>query len=427
MADLGKIGLMLSGAGQGFLGQGPAWQRNFMVMQQMDREEEERQRKLKEAFDMERRRTWFLDNRDYLQALSQIDPTDEASAMDILNLVKGKTENRLQAGAQIQDFDPQDTIQVHSLASMAMDESQPDEKRQEALTNLFRTVYLTDQRGIAEGMIKPGASAEFTDIKRTESGYAGLRNGVYQNIPSPGVNFAAPTPVAEVNINETGDKEWTREWAKLQARNFNDLRENSMKAQEQNQKLKQLRSMDVKTGMGTKQLASIANMANFMFGEGTGDFIVENPGRIESYIAVTEAMTNSVLNNATGPQTDQDAQRIRSTMMSINKTGVANDFLIRSMEATNNRAIEQHRFVQRFMRDNKDNFDNQVQAFDEAQFAWNEYKNHVPMVSSVPDKATGLPIFFSEFRERVKKAQPDKTEAEIIKAWRVVNGLEEEE
>ncbi len=104
-----------------------------------------------------------------------------------------------------------------------------------------------------------------------------------------------------------------------------------------------------------------------------------------------------------GPQTENDAKRIESTVASLGNTPAARDFLMRAADALSYEDMLKREFW--------DNHRGEKGSFDGAQVAWRKFKNDLPMVGQSPN--TGKPVFFSEFAE----ANRGKPYAEIVKQW----------
>jgi hypothetical protein len=176
-----------------------------------------------------------------------------------------------------------------------------------------------------------------------------------------------------------------------------------------------LSSTNVQTGFGTEARVDLARIVNTLTGSTLGEetFGVDIPA-MQVFKAVSETLVNSKLNEATGPQTDQDAMRIRSTMASLDKESEANRFLIATMKETNRRKIEQHKFYQKFYSDND--------TLKGADAAWLDYKMQTPMIGSITDVDTGMPMLYSDFLRKAKRDNPGANQTEITDAWRSLNG-----
>lgn len=186
MPDWATAGKMLQGMGAGIQGQSPAWNRNQMLEQELEREEERRREEAKKAFDLERKRTWFLDNREAMHMLMQGD----------IGSVHKMAADRLQHAEQFPGEDFSDTKQLYALSSMAM---QGD---QEATKRLLQTVDRVDRRGVSEGMIQPiGGSADvkmqFGGDKVVSDGAGGYQVQTTRKNPKTGAVEVVTKPLPE--------------------------------------------------------------------------------------------------------------------------------------------------------------------------------------------------------------------------------------
>lgn len=129
-------------------------------------------------------------------------------------------------------------------------------------------------------------------------------------------------------------------------------------------------------------------------------------GNVTNGQAFNGMMQNLVLTKMQaqkGPQTENDAKRIESTVASLGNTPAARDFLMRAADSLAYEDMLKRQFW--------DDYRAEKNTFDGAQVAWRKFKNDVPLVGKNPQ--TGAPIFFSEFAE----ANRGKPYAEIVKKW----------
>ena len=90
----------------------------------------------------------------------------------------------------------------------------------------------------------------------------------------------------------------------------------------------------------------------------------------------------------------------------------ANSFITDAALAIANRKIEQSAFYEKFL--------DQEQTLRGADTAWRDFKIKTPMVSDVvKDPETGTPVFFYQFREKMKTKNYD--DQDITEAWRRMN------
>lgn len=129
-------------------------------------------------------------------------------------------------------------------------------------------------------------------------------------------------------------------------------------------------------------------------------------GNVSSGQAFVGTMQNLVLTKLQaqkGPQTENDAKRIESTVASLGNTPEARDFLMRAADALSYEDMMKREFWDSHRADKG--------TFDGAQVAWRKFKNDVPLVGVSPK--TGKPVFFSEFAE----ANRGRPMTELVQAW----------
>jgi len=93
--------------------------------------------------------------------------------------------------------------------------------------------------------------------------------------------------------------------------------------------IKALRSVDLKTGAGTETLGALANWGA-IFGIPNAE---KYAGNVQQFRALAMESVNRELNQAKGPQTDQDAKRAQSLFAQLGNTPQANQFLLDYREA----------------------------------------------------------------------------------------------
>jgi len=221
-------------------------------------------------------------------------------------------------------------------------------------------------------------------------------------------------PSTQVTVNNAGTEAEKKELAKIRAQDFKTVQTAANNAIEMNERLGQLENMDVNEGLAAPAIAAIARVFNAAGVD--GDRLLDtNVASMQSFNAVSGQLLAEALQAQTGPQTDNDADRIRATLPQISNEGLANKFIISSLRAVNERKIEQARFWDEYLAE-KDTLKG-VEA------EWRRFKMSTPMVSAnVKNKATGLPIFFYEFRERLKRDSPGASDQAILEKWREVQG-----
>lgn len=108
-----------------------------------------------------------------------------------------------------------------------------------------------------------------------------------------------------------------------------------------------------------------------------------------------------------GPQTDKDADRMEKTLATLKNTPKAKIFLLDSARALHSRDIEKAQFFREW-RANKGTITG-------AELSWQKTMGKVPLFGVNPN--SNLPVFYDEFRARMKQANPGATSKEIREFW----------
>jgi hypothetical protein len=220
-----------------------------------------------------------------------------------------------------------------------------------------------------------------------------------------------------VDVNSGGESKEREEIAKIDAKQYGQVLEKASNSQETLDNLSQLELIDVQTG--ALEPAKVA-MAAIVEGFGVDASGIANVSNAQAYNAVANTLVNKVLNAAKGPQTEQDAARARQTIANLGDTPEGGKFKINAMKALAMRDIEMADFIQSKMDAQREN--DEIVSFSKARTEWNNFKRETPLLSSaVKNPATGLPVFFYEFKENAQRKRPGITEQEVIEAWRKIN------
>lgn len=264
------------------------------------------------------------------------------------------------------------------------------------------------------------------------TGEDGLRYGIskanpsagYQLIPSPG-SFQAAGSAPTVEVNLGGEDKFQEGVGTSLADEFTKIRTDADSARAQNRKLASLEGIEIQTGWGTGLQARLAGAVDGVLGEGAaaqyGILDKNTVAGLETYRAIAQDFANQKLNEAKGPQTEGDAQRINQTIMGLDKAQDANDFLIAVLKEENSRKIQKQRFVNTYL---EQNGGRTSQNFESALTAWEARMEQTPMIGTVTDKKSGLPMLYSNFVKQAKEANKGATMADINDAWRRLNGFE---
>ena len=258
---------------------------------------------------------------------------------------------------------------------------------------------------------------KYTNIRVTKDGkrvFGMNQQGSLEQIPTPeGVEFGGSGPT--ININDKKQSFEDKAWIQTLNDDYKVLRDAKNNAIEQNELLKNLANVDVKTGFTVQSRAKIASFFN-VFDPDLGEIITGvDASAVQVANAITSKMVNSELNDAKGPQTEGDAIRAKQTVATIDNDESAYKFIITQALAINARIIEQEEFYRAIRK--RDG------SFEEADAEWADYKRKTPMLSDVvKNPSTGLPMFFNEFKQQTKGGNPNISDEIIVNMWRDLDG-----
>lgn len=386
------------GMGAGFAGQGPQYMNAQEIQRRTDLVEQERQ---KEA-----------------RLMANIEDTARMATMFQMGDIQG-VSNTLQQridALQKSGGDPS-----HSMALLQMVQQDPQAA--------FRDVMAGYNTFAQMGYLKPQTQAQgWSSVITGEDGRRygipeGNPNAGYQPIPMPeGVMARDGSPSVSVNLG--GEDKFQEGIAKGLADRYAQITSEAESARAQNRKLNSLAGIDIETGWGTGLQAKLAGVVDGVLGEGAasqyGILDKNTVAGLETYRAIAQDFANQKLNEAKGPQTEGDAQRINQTIMGLDKAQDANDFLIAVLQEENSRKIQRERFIKSYRQEHG----NDMATFEDALSAWNVRMESTPMIGTVTDKKSGLPMLYSRFVQEAKRANKGASMGEINQAWRDLNGFE---
>lgn len=241
--------------------------------------------------------------------------------------------------------------------------------------------------------------------------------GIQEGTPEYREAILASITKPQTQISIGGDKKFQEKLSEQHAKTVGRVGEEADAAIDANQSLDVMSNIDVETG-ALEPLKQ--GMAAFATSFGLDGSKLANVSAGEAFNAEAQRLVLSVKASQKGPQTDRDEATIRETVANLGNTKEGNKFIITSAKALNNRRIERKDFYDNFIQDSGGNFRNEEGKT--ADQAWAEFKRGVPMVSPKMRTPEGLPVFFFEFEDMVRGANPDATRQEIIEAWKARNG-----
>jgi hypothetical protein len=297
--------------------------------------------------------------------------------------------------ARIQDLtargdDPTDTAELRDM----------DEEGHRQAAEFAITGAMTQQERLAQAKLM--AAPTPTTLERNLSA-AGLQPGT----PEFQEAVIANVTKAGTQVNIGGGNKEQEELAKIRAQDLRGVREKGEQALDTIASLDILDAIDVETGALAPAKQALAAIADGFGIDASG---IANVSGGQAFAAESGKLILKIMATQKGPQTDTDRRQIASTIASLKNKEGANKFINQSTRAFSRRALEQSDFFNGFFE--------QHDTTKGAAKAWRDFKRDTPMVSRTVKTPEGLPVFYFSFRDRVKEANPDASEADIQQAWR---------
>ena len=245
-----------------------------------------------------------------------------------------------------------------------------------------------------------------------------IPTSLQQNLIAAGLQPGTPEFQAAILKSTTkpligsGEPEEKKALARLRVERFGDIQQKADQATTLLDNLNQIDAIVVETGSLEPAKASFAAVIE---GFGIDASAIADATGAQAVNAITGRLLNDVLNAATGPQTDQDADRARKTIASLGDTPGAFEFKNNSLRSLALRQVEQRDFIAAQLDEDKN--------LTQANKNWREFKRKTPSLSSVVrDSSTGLPLFFFQFKQLARERRPGISDQQIIEAWRGAHG-----
>lgn len=189
---------------------------------------------------------------------------------------------------------------------------------------------------------------------------------------------------------------------------FKRAQENAQNASVALDQLNTLKNIDVETGAVEPLRVWATGLAEGLGFDPKKLTGLESATNAQAFEGIAQNIVLSAMQAQKGPQTENDAKRIESTIASMRNTPAAKEFLIDAGIALRERTIEEYEFYQ--------NFEQAQGTFRGASKAWNDYKRATPLIANNPD--TGRPVFVNQFLRGIMGVNPGVTRDEALDLWR---------
>lgn len=226
------------------------------------------------------------------------------------------------------------------------------------------------------------------------------------------IEQTAPHKRSQTNVTVNGNTQQTAEQkarGNLLVSNFGEVQTAANQAREQRALLEQAKQIN---GSGVEAPSEFRQMAgNLAVSLGFDPKNIPGLQNISDGQQFNGVMQNLVLAKMQaqkGPQTENDAKRIESTVASLGNTPEARSFLLDSALAMNQLDIMRELHWQEWWQNNG--------TYDGASAAWNKGLGNERIVARNPK--SGRTVFLPEFITTMQSEHPDATRDEILNLWR---------
>jgi len=213
-------------------------------------------------------------------------------------------------------------------------------------------------------------------------------------------------PLVEIK-GAVAEKEEQKAWGKSLVKHFDDIYEQGQAAGNSMEALTIAGAIDVKSG-------AFEPVKNWAAGAVAGlGFDPEKVGldkadNAQAFQGIVENLVLTKMQAQKGPQTENDAKRIKMTIASLGHTPAAKRFLIDSAKALESRKIERADFYV--------DYQNEKGSLKGVRKSWDTHKKKTPLLATNPN--TGLPVFYNQFEQAMMGANRGISRSQVLDIWR---------
>ena len=223
-----------------------------------------------------------------------------------------------------------------------------------------------------------------------------------------------PPAQTSVNVNNPQQTQEAKDYGSYLVKNLETLNTNAQAAESELQNLRIAKNIQTSAGALEPLKAQVAGFAQGLGFDPT-KLGLEDATNAQAFTGIMKDLVLNKMASQKGPQTDQDAKRIETTLARLGNTPAANEFLFNAAIAIKERTIEQRNFTLRYRQ--------QKGTLEGAQLEWEKYKRSTPLMGINPiakqrDGERAMPIFYNQFRQGILAANPGVTPDQIATLWR---------
>lgn len=190
---------------------------------------------------------------------------------------------------------------------------------------------------------------------------------------------------------------------------FDTIQTEASAASQQRDTLRQIKALNINTGLTADIRANAANVLNNL-GLNGNELLKTDVANVQAFNKLSGRLVQEGLMAQKGVATDSDAILYGKVVPSITDDKKATNFIIESMNAQNERKIEKEQFFTDWL-DTKGTFKG-------ADKAWNEYISSTPLYIENIKNGIGLPYTFYEYKNELKLLNPGVTDEEVVNQWK---------
>lgn len=190
---------------------------------------------------------------------------------------------------------------------------------------------------------------------------------------------------------------------------FDTIQTEASAASQQRDTLRQIKALNINTGLTADIRANAANVLNNL-GLNGNELLKTDVANVQAFNKLSGRLVQEGLMAQKGVATDSDARLYAKVVPSITDNKKATNFIIESMNAQNERKIEKEQFFTDWL-DTKGTFKG-------ADKAWNEYISSTPLYIENLKNGIGLPYTFYEYKNELKLLNPGVTDEQVVNQWK---------
>jgi|GEM_PF-7132611 len=221
----------------------------------------------------------------------------------------------------------------------------------------------------------------------------------------PGVAPRPQKPLVSIDtkVQSAGEVEL----AKIDAKDYSDLQNRGQAAQEKIGSLRAMLESPAQTGP-TQDFRADANAFFFDLGVPIAQSKLDQISNLAQYKSIQNTLILQEQLKQKGPQTESDAKRIEAEFGNTKNTKEANELITKYQLALADResTLAQLADEYRTSKGKVDGFRKEIR----------EYVKNTPLAGK--NAKSGRLVFFNEFRDAVREANPGVSDEEIVKDWR---------